>query len=63
MPATHHSIDEAISLAEYLRPKQTFLTHLAMHFDEPITLEELEQRLSVYKGSIQVAYDGLSLEL
>jgi len=62
-PGAHHSIDEAIALAGQLKPGQTFLTHLAMHFEEPITLRELEQKLSVYNGAIQVAYDGLTIEL
>ena len=61
MPKKHHSIDEAIALAEQLGPKQTYLTHLAMHFDEPITLKELTDRLSVYNGAISVAYDGLRI--
>jgi len=63
MPATHHSIDEAIALAELLKPRRTLLTHLAMHFDEPITLKELEHKLLSCESVIQVAYDGLSFEL
>jgi phosphoribosyl 1,2-cyclic phosphate phosphodiesterase len=61
MPKKHHSIDEAIALAEQLRPKQTYLAHLAMHFDEPITLQELTDRLSVNNRVISVAYDGLRI--
>jgi len=63
MPKTHHSIDDAIALAERLQPKQTYLTHLAMHFDEPITLVELEQKLATHTTPIGVAYDGLTIEL
>jgi phosphoribosyl 1,2-cyclic phosphate phosphodiesterase len=63
MPHSHHSIDEAIALARELAPKRTFLTHLTMHYDEPITLAELEKKLEPYQGSIAVAHDGMSLSL
>jgi len=63
MPKTHHSIDEAIVFAESLRPGHTYLTHLAMHFDEPITLEELECKLAACDVPISVANDGLRIVL
>jgi phosphoribosyl 1,2-cyclic phosphate phosphodiesterase len=63
MPASHHTIDEAIALAQKLAPARCYLTHLAMHYDEPITLAALEEALAQYKGSIQVAFDGLRLAL
>jgi phosphoribosyl 1,2-cyclic phosphate phosphodiesterase len=63
MPATHHTIDEAIALALKLKPQHTYLTHLAMHYDEPITLAELEEKLKPYQGDIAIAFDGFSLTL
>jgi phosphoribosyl 1,2-cyclic phosphodiesterase len=63
MPQSHHSIDEAIALAQALAPKRTFLTHLTMHYDEPITLAELEKKLEPYQGLIAVAHDGMRLPL
>jgi phosphoribosyl 1,2-cyclic phosphate phosphodiesterase len=63
MPRSHHSIDEAIALAKTLAPRRTFLTHLTMHYDEPITLAELERKLEPCQGSIAVAYDGMHLPL
>jgi phosphoribosyl 1,2-cyclic phosphate phosphodiesterase len=63
MPRSHHSIDEAIALAQTLAPKRTFLTHLTMHYDEPITLAELERKLEPYQGGIAVAYDGMQIPL
>ena len=62
-PKTHHSIDEAIALAQRLQPRQTYLTHLAMHFDEPITLAQLEQRLPHCTCPITIAHDGLTIPL
>ncbi|MDR1016127.1 MAG: MBL fold metallo-hydrolase [Coriobacteriales bacterium] len=64
MPASHHSIDQAIDLAQTLGPKHTLLTHLSMHYDTPITLAELEQRLADIAGlDIKVAYDGLKIRI
>jgi phosphoribosyl 1,2-cyclic phosphate phosphodiesterase len=63
MPASHHTIDEAIALAQTLQPKRTYLTHLSMHYDEPITLAELECKLQAYPEAILVAYDGLTIPL
>lgn len=63
MPHSHHNIDEAIELSRSLQAKRTYLTHLSMHYDEPITLRELEQKLSAYEGTIHVAHDGLTIEI
>jgi phosphoribosyl 1,2-cyclic phosphate phosphodiesterase len=63
MPASHHTTDEALMLAGELKCARTYLTHLAMHYDEPITLAELEKRLEPYGDAVAVAYDGLTLTL
>jgi phosphoribosyl 1,2-cyclic phosphate phosphodiesterase len=61
MPASHHTIDEAIALAQSLEVRKTFLTHLTMHYDEPITTRELQELLAPYRGAILAANDGLEL--
>jgi phosphoribosyl 1,2-cyclic phosphate phosphodiesterase len=61
MPVSHHSIGEAIAFSRELAPRCTYLTHLAMHYDEPITLVELEEQLKPYRGTVRVAFDGLHL--
>ena len=63
MPTEHQNIDSAIALAQRVNAKKTWLTHLAMHYDSPITCADLEKKLSVYGGTIEAAYDGLTLEL
>ncbi len=62
-PETHHSVQEAIEEGISLGAKTVYLTHLAMHYDEPITLKELELCLEQYEGRIKVASDGLRLAL
>jgi phosphoribosyl 1,2-cyclic phosphate phosphodiesterase len=63
MPGSHNSIDEAITVAHRLSPGVTYLTHLSMHYDEPVTSAELEDKLAPYDGRIRLAYDGLRISL
>jgi phosphoribosyl 1,2-cyclic phosphate phosphodiesterase len=63
LPDAHHSIDQAIAVSRELNAGQTYLTHLAMHYDTPITTQELNAKLAVYEGKIQAAYDGQQILL
>jgi len=60
-PENHHSVQETIDEGIALDAGHIYLTHLAMHYSEPITLAELEEYLLPYEGRIQVAADGLAL--
>ncbi|MCB7037430.1 MBL fold metallo-hydrolase [Eggerthella sinensis] len=62
-PQTHHSVQEAIEEGLALGVGTLYLTHLAMHYDEPVTLAQLEEYLQPYEGRVQAAYDGLTLDL
>ncbi|MEF9841124.1 MAG: MBL fold metallo-hydrolase [Raoultibacter sp.] len=62
-PTAHHSVQETIEEGLELGAKTIYLTHLAMHYDEPITLAQLEEYLKQYEGRIKVASDGLKLTL
>jgi phosphoribosyl 1,2-cyclic phosphate phosphodiesterase len=63
MPTSHHSVDEAIALIEHLSAKRGYLTHLTMHYGEPITRAELEAKLEPWGGRIAIAYDGLRIAI
>ncbi len=63
MPTEHHSVAEAIQAGMELNAGSVYLTHLALHYDQPITSQELETVLSVHGGRVQLAYDGDRLEL
>ncbi len=54
--ATHFSIEEAVEVAQQLKPKRTYLTHCSCHID----YDEVNSRLP---AGIEVAYDGLRFEL
>ena len=62
-PAAHHSVQECIEEAFALNAGKLYLTHLAMHYDEPVTLAELEEYLKQYDGRVEAASDGLTFRI
>ncbi len=62
-PQTHHSIQECIEEGFALNAKKIYLTHMCMHYDEPITYAELVDYLKQYNGRVECAMDGLSIEI
>lgn len=62
-PGAHHSVQETIEEGLALGAGTIYLTHLAMHYDTPITLAELEARLEPYDGRVRCAADGLTILL
>ena len=62
-PAAHHSVQECIEEGLSLNAGKIYLTHLCMHYDEPITLVELEEFLKQYEGRVEAARDGLMFEI
>lgn len=62
MPEVHQSVDSAIQLGLALEAGEIYLTHLSMHYDQPITCGELEAYLEKYGRHIHLAYDGLRID-
>ena len=62
-PDSHHSIQECIEEGLSLDVGKLYLTHLCMHYSEPITLAELEEYCAQYDGRVAPAADGLSFEI
>jgi phosphoribosyl 1,2-cyclic phosphate phosphodiesterase len=54
--ATHLTLDEAVAVAERLRPRQTLFTHIAHDLDHDITNRRLPPHM-------QLAYDGQRIPL
>jgi len=63
MPESHFSAQEAIEEGLGMGVGTLYLTHLSMHYDEPITCAGLEDYLAQYDGQVKLAYDGLRLNL
>lgn len=62
-PKNHHSVQECIEEGLALDAGKVFLTHLCMHYSEPITLAELEEYCKQYDGRVAPAADGLSFAI
>ncbi len=62
-PNDHHSVQECIEEGLELGAKKIYLTHLCMHYDEPITYAELIEYLRPYDGRVEVALDGLTFPI
>lgn len=62
-PDNHHSVQECIEEGLALDAGKVYLTHLCMHYSEPITLAELEDYLKQYDGRVAPAADGLSFPI
>jgi len=60
-PEQHLSFSEAIATGQELGVQQLYLTHLAMHYDTPVTSRELEDVIKSYGYQVRLAYDGLRL--
>lgn len=61
-PHSHMSVEQAIKLGREIKAKQTILTHLSIHYSQPVTTQQLEKELEDDKD-VMIAYDGLKLEL
>ncbi len=59
MAASHMSIDSSAALAAELGVSKAVLTHMSMHFDTPITLAEVEERLA--GTNVFASYDGFQV--
>jgi phosphoribosyl 1,2-cyclic phosphate phosphodiesterase len=53
---THFSVEEAVEVAEILKPRRTLLTHLSHELDHAETSANLP-------GGVELAYDGLRIPL
>lgn len=60
-PGNHHCVQQTIEEGLSLDAGVVYLTHLAMHYDEPVTLSELERYVAQYAGRVQVGYDGMRI--
>lgn len=62
-PQSHHSVQECIEEGLALDAGKIYLTHLCMHYAEPVTLVQLNEYLQQYGGRVEAAADGLSFPI
>ncbi len=61
-PESHMSVAEAIALGRRVRAGRTVLTHMSVHYSEPVTSAELAAAVAGHPG-VSAAYDGLTIDL
>lgn len=61
-PHSHMTIDQAVVLGQQIQARHTILTHLSIHYSQPVTSVNLEKELSKYQN-VSVAWDGMSIDL
>ncbi|UWG98205.1 MBL fold metallo-hydrolase [Dehalobacter sp. DCM] len=61
-PHSHQSVAQAIQLGQDLNAQSTILTHMAMHYSEPVTVAQLTEQLQAYSSAV-LAYDGMVITL
>jgi len=61
-PHSHMSVKQAVALGRAISARNTILTHLSIHYSQPVTTAKLEEELSK-DLDVMVAYDGMSIEL
>ncbi|WP_172135651.1 MBL fold metallo-hydrolase [Adlercreutzia sp. ZJ473] len=62
-PDDHHSVQECVEEGLALGAKKIYLTHMCMHYDEPITYAELSRWLEQYEGRAEAALDGMTFAI
>jgi phosphoribosyl 1,2-cyclic phosphate phosphodiesterase len=63
LPEDHQSVESAVETGLALKAKRIYLTHLSMHYDQPVTNRDLELYLKQYGDHVHLAYDGLKIDL
>jgi len=61
-PHSHMTVQESIAAGRGVGARKIILTHLSIHYSEPVTTAQLEEELST-EPDVSVAYDGLSIPL
>lgn len=61
-PQSHMSVREAIELGRAVQAHTTVLTHLSVHYSQPVTAKELHAAIAPHQGVV-AAYDGMTVFL
>lgn len=61
-PQSHMSVEEAIDLGRKVNARKTVLTHMSIHYSQPVTTVELKETISRHPN-VLAAYDGMKIDL
>jgi phosphoribosyl 1,2-cyclic phosphate phosphodiesterase len=62
-PKVHLTFQQTVQLGHDLQASTLYLTHLSMHYSQPVTSRQIEQSIAMYGGRVRLAYDGLRISL
>jgi len=61
-PESHMSVEQAIELGRQVKARHTVLTHMSIHYSQPVTVKELGKIVFPYFG-VLVGHDGMIFNL
>jgi len=61
-PESHMTVEQAIELGQKIKARHTVLTHMAVHYSQPVTTRELQAAIAPVSG-VLLAYDGMPFNL
>lgn len=61
-PQSHMSVEQAIDLGRKVRATSTVLTHMSVHYSQPVTSNQLQAVIARYSG-VMAAFDGMIFNL
>lgn len=61
-PQKHLSVEQAIALGSKVKAGLTVLTHMSIHYSQPLTVKELERVIARYPNVV-AAFDGMAFNL
>ena len=62
-PDDHLTFEQTIKFAQEVEADTLYLTHLSMHYTQPVTSRQIEECIAQYGGRVILAYDGLRISL
>jgi len=61
-PESHMTVEQAIELGQKVKARHTVLTHMAVHYSQPVTTSELQAAIAPVSGAL-LGYDGMLFNL
>jgi phosphoribosyl 1,2-cyclic phosphate phosphodiesterase len=61
-PESHMNVEQAIELGHLVKARSTVLTHMSIHYSQPVSAEDLQDSIAQHRH-VLAAYDGMTLML
>jgi len=61
-PHSHMNVEQAIALGRQIEAQQTILTHLSIHYSQPVSTGQLEKEIAKHPG-VMLSCDGMKIDM